>query len=139
MFFEVCLLSAVCVAATLGEPVSYPQATLKCGAAYNLTAGRPNELDYFLVHGEFPAGKQGMKCIHECIARATDTVDANFVPDADKLKAMVKRNPKVTGLKLFASPEVLRRCLQPKDRSSPCDIAYDFVKCASAVKRNSRT
>lgn len=55
--------------------MTYLRAVEVCGAPYNLRKQNPNELDYFMVHGEFPPGMEHLKCIFECIVKATDIVD----------------------------------------------------------------
>lgn len=135
MSHKLLIFLTVYICSVHSEPLSYPKALTQCANLYNQGQDFSNDLNYFLEQGRFPAGKENLKCIFQCIANATEIVDSNFIPTADRLKGLVERNKEIPSLKLFAIDAVVKNCIPPKDRSSPCIIAYDFVKCVTDVRK----
>lgn len=110
------------------------QAKNKCAVLYNLSKNF-TEINHFMQHGEFPAGKENAKCFWKCFVEEMDMFDSNFNPDKEKMKAIAAKYQNDTAVQLLMSEKFLQSCMQPKG-SSPCDKAYNFMKCYSEVKRH---
>lgn len=126
LFFTICIYKISC------EPVTFSVADQKCSPLFNLSSYSP-EVNYFWKNGEFPPGKENLNCYFECVFKAVDIVDSNFMPTKNKLNELVEREKKEHSNAIFgefiATDIVLEKCLPPKDMSSPCNIATNFISC----------
>ncbi|KAK7573999.1 hypothetical protein V9T40_011190 [Parthenolecanium corni] len=95
-------------------------------------------ISYFWKNGEFPPGKENLNCYFECVFKAADIVDSNFMPTKNKLNELVEREKKEYPNAIFnefiATDIVLEKCLPPKDISSPCNIATNFISCLVDIR-----
>ncbi|KAK7574000.1 hypothetical protein V9T40_011191 [Parthenolecanium corni] len=108
-----------------------PEAEKQCSLKFNMSESFDSTLSYFLIYEEFPPGLEDKKCYFECLFKAVDMLDSNSVPNKTKFIGAHERDRRA-GLD-NSSVEVLAfiadKCLPPKDLSSPCNIASNFMLC----------
>lgn len=114
-------------------PTSGTEVKIRCAAPYKMSRNL-TELSYFVKHGEFPAGKESLKCYWECFVAEMDMVDLNFNPVEEKLRALAEWFSKDAAVQVLVSEKFLENCLQVEDTLDHCDKAYSIMKCYSDVK-----
>lgn len=107
----------------------YNEALKSCGAQYKLSTKHPNEAEYFLEHGEFPAGKEQPKCFFECVVKKVDMLDSSSNFDKTKLKAIAEANPSNRLFQFVVTENPLEKCPPAINAPSVCDLIFGIVKC----------
>lgn len=129
-----CFVSVICIYGVSCAPTPNGTAVkITCAAPFNLSKNF-TELSYFIQHGEFPAGKENLKCYWKCFVEGMDMFDTHFNPDKEKMKAIAKSYPTDQAVQVLVSEKFLQSCLKLEDTPSRCDKAYNFMKCYANVK-----
>lgn len=113
----------------------YRQALKTCAAQFKMSPNHPNEADYFFGHGEFPAGKENMKCIFECVGKNAGVLDPTSLFIKSKLKVIAEAGPYNDIIQFLLSENILETSCAPADNSSNlCDLIYGIMKCSVDLK-----
>lgn len=83
-----------------------------------------------MEHGEFPAGKEDMKCAIECVVKKAELLDSNGNLDETKAKAIAAANPSNRFYQfLITEKSALETCKKANNGPPTCDSLHDLIKC----------
>lgn len=138
MIAKLFLIFTVCTYKISCDFVNVTEAIEQCSPKFNVSKNDP-DLEHLFKNGEFPPGKETKKCFFECVLRNVDIVDSNFVPNEKKVMVFLERINSAGHLNSTQMAEfsdlVGKICLPPKDLSSPCNIAYNFMICVFDIMK----